>query len=63
MRKEVISSGNLEVFAEIALFFFVAAFAVIVIRALLMSKETVHHLESMPLHDDVGAGSKEDAHG
>lgn len=63
MRKEVISSGNLEVYAEIALFFFVAAFAIIVIRALLMSKETVDQLESMPLHDDVGAGFKEDAHG
>lgn len=63
MRKEVISSGNLEVFAEIALFFFVAAFAVILIRALLMPKETVHQLENMPLNDDVGAGSQENSHG
>lgn len=63
MRKEVISSGNLEIFAEIALFFFVAAFAVILVRALLMPKETVQHLESMPLNDDVGFASKEDTHG
>lgn len=63
MRKEVISSANLEIFAEIALFLFVAAFAVIVIRAWLMPKETVQHLESMPLNDDVGLASKEDVHG
>jgi len=63
MRKEVISSGNLEVFAEIALFFFVAAFAVILIRALLMPKETVQHLENMPLNDDVGVGPQENSHG
>lgn len=60
MRKEVISSGNLEVFAEVALIFFIVAFAIILVRAVFMSKETVQHLQSMPLNDDVGPSLQED---
>lgn len=62
MRKEVISSGNLEVFAEVALFFFIAAFAVILVRAVFMSKETVHELENMPLDDGLSTSPMEDSH-
>lgn len=62
MRKEVISSGNLEIYAEIALFFFIAAFVVILVRAVFMSKETVHELENMPLDDGVSTSPTEDSH-
>lgn len=63
MKQDILSAAQLEIFAEIALFLFLAAFAVIVIRAWKMPKETIQELESMPLQHDTRTTHKEEFHG
>lgn len=63
MKQDIIGGAQLQIFAEIALFLFVLAFAVIVIRALTMSREAVHEMETMPLRDDTLRAQKEEIHG
>ncbi len=61
MRKEVMADANLAIYAEVALFIFVAVFIAIVIRAFFMSKDSIHQLERMPL-DDGTIRSKDEAY-
>lgn len=63
MKQDVIGAAQLEIFAEIALFLFVLAFVVIVIRALTMSRDAVQEMEAMPLRDDTMMAHKEETHG
>lgn len=59
MRKDVMAGADLAVFAEVALFLFVLAFVAIAIRALLMNKDEVDHLERMPLDDGTTLATRE----
>ncbi len=51
MRKDVMADANLAIYAEVALFIFVSVFILITIRAFIMKKDSIHHLERMPLDD------------
>lgn len=62
MRQDVITAAQLQIFAEIALGIFVITFILIAVRAVLLSKETVGHLERMPLEDGTIVSAEEDGH-
>ncbi len=59
MRKDVMADANLAIYAEVALFIFVAVFILIVIRAFVMKKDSINHLERMPLDDGCAVSENE----
>ena len=63
MKQDVIGAANLDLFAQVALFLFVAAFVVIVVRAFKMSKKEVKEMQDMPLNDDSFIDAPGDVNG
>lgn len=57
MKREVMESSGLEIYAEIGLILFVLAFAFVIIRVLLFKDEEVEHLEKLPLDGDAESGA------
>lgn len=51
MRKEIVENAGMTSFAEIGLIIFVIVFLAIFLRAILMNKDDVKHLENLPLED------------
>lgn len=63
MKQDVIGAANLDIFAQVALFLFVAAFVVIAVRAFMMSKKDVKEMEDMPLNDGTLIDAPGDVNG
>jgi hypothetical protein len=51
MKREVMESAGLEFFAEVGLILFVVGFLFVLIRVVLLKRDEVEHLESLPLDD------------
>lgn len=58
MKREVMESAGLEVFAEIGLILFLLGFVFAIIRVALLKRDEVEHLESLPLDDSSGVPSE-----
>ena len=54
MRKDIMENADLSAFAEVGLILFVIAFIAIFLRAFFMRRETVEHLQQLPLEDSDG---------
>ena len=51
MKRDVMETAGLEMFAEIAIVIFFVTFTIIVIRALLMRKSKIEHAKNLPLDE------------
>lgn len=51
MHKDVIANADMAIFAEIGLIIFLAAFLLIIARAIFMRKDRAQHLANLPLED------------
>ena len=49
MKREIMESAGLEIYAEIGLLLFVVAFVFVIARVLLLKNDEVEHLEKLPL--------------
>lgn len=54
MKREVMESAGLEMFAEIGLVLFLLGFLFVIIRVVLLKSDEVEHLESLPLDEKPG---------
>ncbi len=59
MKREVMESAGLEIYAEIGLILFVLGFLFVLIRVLLLKDDEVEHLEKLPLDGDAATGTQQ----
>lgn len=57
MKREVMESAGLAIYAELGLILFVLAFLFTIVRVLLLKREEVEHLEKLPLDEDAPTGA------
>lgn len=58
MKREVMESAGLEIFAEVGLVLFVIGFLAVLIRVALLKRDEVEHIESLPLDEGQGTPSE-----
>ncbi len=51
MMREAMQNSGLEVFAEVGLALFVAAFLMMLVRVTFMTRHEVEHIQNLPLDD------------
>ncbi len=60
---DLVSGADLDLFATVSLWIFLAVFVAVVVRALLMSRPAASNAANIPLDDDTPIKPREARHG